>query len=700
MTMTHPAELGDTRASSTEPVLSVRDLTVSYGSEAGPVRAVRGVSFDLLPGRTLAIAGESGSGKSAASLAIMGLLPSSAVVDGSVRLDERELLRLNDREMSSVRGLEMSMIFQDPLSALTPVFTIGQQIAEALDTHQDLNRDQVMKRSMELLDLVGISDPAARLKAYPHQFSGGMRQRVMIAIAIANDPKVLIADEPTTALDVTIQAQVLDVLKLAQRETGAGVVMITHDLGVVANMADDVMVMYAGKPVEHGTVDAVFGAPQMPYTMGLLAAVPRPDRSTSGPLVPIEGNPPSPVILPPGCPFAERCPITVDQCTKAEPALVAHGGPNPHDAACIRADEIVEQGLKYTDVYPIPELPPRDVSVPLEERGTVLEVEDLKRHFELSSGMLRRKAGTVRAVDGVTLDIRQGETLALVGESGCGKTSTLLEIMQLKQPMNGRIVLMGRDVSELSAHDRRKLRSDLQIVFQDPMAALDPRMPVYDVIAEPLKAQGWSKKAINERLGILMELVGLNPDHVDRFPEQFSGGQRQRIGIARALAIEPSLVVLDEPVSALDVSIQAGVINLLESLQARLGVSFLFVAHDLSVVRHVADRVAVMYLGRIVEIGDVESIYTQPRHPYTAALLSAAPIPDPQVERQRQRIMLTGELPSSTERISGCRFRTRCPTYKMLPEADRAVCEADEPDLVKEGETDQQRACHFPMEIK
>ncbi|MGP9839007.1 dipeptide ABC transporter ATP-binding protein [Arthrobacter sp. 179] len=700
MTMTHPAELGDTRESATEPVLSVRDLTVSYGSEAGPVRAVRGVSFDLLPGRTLAIAGESGSGKSAASLAIMGLLPDSAVVGGSVRLDERELLRLNDREMSSVRGLEMSMIFQDPLSALTPVFTIGQQIAEALDTHQDLSRGQVVKRSMELLDLVGISDPAARLKAYPHQFSGGMRQRVMIAIAIANDPKVLIADEPTTALDVTIQAQVLDVLKLAQRETGAGVVMITHDLGVVANVADDVMVMYAGKPVEHGTVDSVFDAPQMPYTMGLLAAVPRPDRSTSGPLVPIEGNPPSPVIIPPGCPFAERCPIAVDQCTEAEPALVTHGGPNAHDAACIRGDEIVEQGLKYTDVYPIPELPPREANVARAERATVLEVKDLKRHFELSSGMLRRKTGTVRAVDGVTLDIRQGETLALVGESGCGKTSTLLEIMQLKQPMNGRIVLMGRDVSELGAHQRRKLRSDLQIVFQDPMAALDPRMPVYDVIAEPLKAQGWTKKAINERLGILMDLVGLNPDHVDRFPEQFSGGQRQRIGIARALAIEPSLVVLDEPVSALDVSIQAGVINLLESLQARLGVSFLFVAHDLSVVRHVADRVAVMYLGRIVEIGDVESIYTRPRHPYTAALLSAAPIPDPQVERQRQRIMLSGELPSPTERISGCRFRTRCPTYKMLPEADRAVCEAEEPDLVKEGETDQQRACHFPMEIK
>ncbi len=697
MTTTFTANQGEPLLRANKPVLSVKDLTVSYGSEAGPVRAVRGLSFDLMPGQTLGIAGESGSGKSATSLAIMGLLPDSAVVGGSVQLGSRELLGLNDKEMSSVRGRDMSMIFQDPLSALTPVFTIGQQIAEALDTHQNLTRDQVRKRSLELLDLVGISEPEKRLKAYPHQFSGGMRQRVMIAIAIANDPKVIIADEPTTALDVTIQAQVLDVLKKAQRETGAGVVMITHDLGVVANMADDVLVMYAGKPVEYGSVDQVFEKPNMPYTMGLLAAVPRPDRSTSGPLIPIEGNPPSPVNLPPGCPFAPRCPIAIDECTTAEPALVSHGDSELHRAACIRADKIVAEGLTFNDVYPMPEIPDRQQLLPREQRDSVLQVTDLKRHFELSSGMLRRKVGTVRAVDGVTIDIRQGETLALVGESGCGKTSTLLEIMQLKKPMNGKIVLMGRDVSELNNAQRRKIRSDLQIVFQDPMAALDPRMPVYDVIAEPLHAQGWKKDAINERISDLMDLVGLNPDHVDRFPEQFSGGQRQRIGIARALAVEPALVVLDEPVSALDVSIQAGVINLLESLQARLGVSFLFVAHDLSVVRHVADRVAVMYLGRIVEIGDVERIYTNPRHPYTAALLSAAPVPDPTVERQRERIMLTGELPSSTERISGCRFRTRCPKYKMLDDADRTVCDTEEPDLISEGAIDQQRACHFPM---
>lgn len=679
-------------------VLSVRDLTVDYASEHGAVHAVRGLSFDLAPGRTLGIAGESGSGKSATSLAIMGLLPENASVHGSVKVDGTELVGLGDKEFSKHRGRDISMVFQDPLSALTPVFTIGQQLAEALNMHQNLSRKQVRTRSIELLDLVGISEPARRLESYPHQFSGGMRQRVMIAIAIANDPKVIIADEPTTALDVTIQAQVLDVLKTAQRETGAGVVMITHDLGVVAGVADDVLVMYAGRPVEQGTAREVFYSPHMPYSMGLLAAVPRPDRANAGPLVPIEGSPPSLVDLPPGCPFADRCPMAVDACREAEPELVAHGKEDPgHVAACIRSDEIAEQSLTHTDVFPAPEVPePPQAAIPRQQRKQVLELDDLHRHFELTSGLLRRKVGTVRAVDGVSLEIRQGETLALVGESGCGKSTTLLEIMSLQKPTDGRVVVMGQDSAELSGSSRRKLRRDLQIVFQDPTASLDPRMTVYDILAEPLKAQGHGKKDINDRLGELMGLVGLNPDHVDRFPEQFSGGQRQRLGVARALSVEPALIVLDEPVSALDVSIQAGIVNLLQDLQARLDIAFLFVAHDLSVVRHISDRIAVMYMGRIVEMGDVETIFTAPQHPYTAALLSAAPIPDPEIEHNRRRTMLTGDLPKSTERIAGCRFRTRCPTYTMLPEAERTLCDTEEPSLISEGEIDQQRACHYP----
>ncbi len=682
-----------------QAALQVRDLEVAFATEHGTVRAVRGVSYDLYPGRTLAIAGESGSGKSASSLAVMGLLPETAAVSGSIQLGGRELVGLTDKEMSRYRGREMAMVFQDPLSALTPVYSIGQQIIEALDVHQDLTREQARRRAVELLDLVGIPEPHRRLKTYPHEFSGGMRQRVMIAIAMANNPEVMIADEPTTALDVTIQAQVLDVLKDAQRETGAALVLITHDLGVVAGMADDVLVMYAGRPVEQGTVDDIYYHPQMPYTMGLLAAVPRPDQTQAGRLVPIEGSPPSMLDLPPGCPFVPRCPMAIPQCSAAEPPLDAHSREEGHLAACIRADEIVERSLTYADVYPPPVRADSVLAdVPREEREVVLDVEDLVRHFPLHQGITRRRVGTVKAVDGVSFHIRRGETLALVGESGCGKSTTLLEIMQLKAPQSGRVAVLGKHVESLRwAHQRKPLRGNLQIVFQDPMASLDPRMPIYDILAEPLTALGWKKRAINERIAELMQLVGLNPDHVDRFPEQFSGGQRQRICVARALAVKPELIVLDEPVASLDVSIQAGVINLLEDLQAKLGVSFLFVAHDLSVVRHIADRVAVMYLGRIVEVGETEQVFSHPSHPYTAALLSAAPIPDPKLERQRERILLSGDLPSPSQTITGCRFRTRCQRYLTLSESDQHRCETQEPTLSGEEVVDQRRACHFPL---
>lgn len=679
------------------PVLSVRDLRVSFASEAGTVRAVRGVNFDLMPGRTLGIVGESGSGKSVTSLSVMGLLDENARVEGSIRLKGTELLGLSELELSKYRGNEMAMVFQDPLSALTPVFSIGDQLAEALDLHQDLNRKQVKERSIELLDLVGIPNPAERLKAYPHQFSGGMRQRVMIAIAIANDPDVIIADEPTTALDVTIQAQVLDVLKKAQRETGAAVVMITHDLGVVAGVADDVLVMYAGRPVEQAPVDELFARPAMPYTMGLLGAVPRPDRGENRRLVPIQGNPPSLVDLPVGCPFAARCPLVEDRCRTAEPDLLPVAGRPETLAACVRADELAEQGVTFEDAYEVAEAAESTLeSVPRDEREVVLEVEGLKRHFPLTKGgFLRRRVGTVKAVDGVTFDVRAGETVALVGESGSGKTTTLLEIMKLEAPQGGRVAVLGKNLEELSKRERAELRRDLQIVFQDPMSSLDPRMPVYDVLAEPLKVHGWSRQKVNARIDELMKLVGLNPDHVDRFPSQFSGGQRQRIAIARALAVNPRLIVLDEPVSALDVSIQAGVINLLEDLQAELGVAFLFVAHDLSVIRHISSRVAVMYLGQVVESGDTEAVFTSPRHPYTQALLSAVPLPDPQLERGRRRVVLEGDLPSPVEEIPGCRFASRCPVRAALSADEQRRCDTVLPVLT--GDDDQLAACHFPL---
>jgi peptide/nickel transport system ATP-binding protein len=684
------------RAASGEAVLEVRDLSVRFPSEAGTVDAVRGVSYRLRRGEVLGIVGESGSGKSVSAMAVLGLLPETADVTGSIRLDGRELLGLHDDEMSKIRGKAMAMVFQDPLSALTPVYSIGTQIVEALQIHSEISKEAARARAVELLDLVGIPDPKRRVDAFPHEFSGGMRQRAMIAMAIANDPTVIIADEPTTALDVTIQAQILDVLKVAKEATGAAIVMITHDLGVVAGFADRVMVMYAGKPVETGTVDQLYYSPRMPYTIGLLGSIPRIDEEgAKHALVPIEGNPPSLVNLPAGCPFRARCPVAVPICETVEPDLTAAAG-DDHPSACHRRSELAAGTLTQAEVFPIPDLPEAAAArIAREQRPAVLELDGVHRHFPLTVGtVFKRRIGTVRAVDGISFDIRSGETLGLVGESGCGKTTTLLEILNLADPSQGTIAVFGRRTGGLGRGERKALRKDIQVVFQDPMAALDPRLPVYDIVAEPLQAHGWSKDRIRPRVDELLGLVGLEPGHAIRFPAEFSGGQRQRIGIARALALDPKVVVLDEPVSALDVSIQAGVINLLDELKARLELSYLFVAHDLSVVRHVADRIAVMYLGRIVEIGDTSSVFKRPTHPYTQALLSAIPVPDPRKERERRRILLDGDLPSPTNVPSGCRFRNRCPKFKTLSEADQQRCVGEDPVLTVQG-TDHESACHY-----
>jgi peptide/nickel transport system ATP-binding protein len=626
-----------------DPVMSVRNLCVSFNTEAGVVHAVRDVSFDLWGGRTLGIVGESGSGKSVTALSLIGLLDDNAHVAGSVKLDGEELIGKSDEEMSKIRGTRISMIFQDPLSALTPMFSIGDQLAEALLIHNpDMPKDEVRERCIELLTLVGITDPENRLDAYPHEFSGGMRQRVVIAIAIANNPDIIIADEPTTALDVTIQAQILDILKVAQRETGAAVVLITHDLGVVAGTADDVMVMYAGRAVERASIDTLFERPSQPYTMGLLGAVPKPHMPAEHRLVPIKGNPPSLAAIPAGCPFSPRCPMATDECRKTEPDLLPLEEGEGHLVSCHHMDEIRDKHLTYADVYPALEpLLPKWADVPRDQRPVVLEVKDLVKTFPIQGkGLIRRNKGTMTAVDHASFTIHEGETLALVGESGSGKSTTLMQIMDLVVPEEGSITVLGKKTSELkNARDRRELRRNLQIIFQDPMSSLDPRMPIYDVLAEPLEAQGWDKAKINKRIGELMYLVGINPDYVDRFPSQFSGGQRQRIAIARALATSPKLLLLDEPIASLDVSIQAGIINLLEDLQVQLKISYLFVAHDLAVIRHISDTVAVMHLGKIVEYGDTEEVFTNPQDPYTKALLSAIPIPDPKVERTRERLV-------------------------------------------------------------
>ena len=500
---------------------------------------------------------------------------------------------------------------------------------------------------------------------------------------------------------MTIQAQVLEVLRKAQRETGAAVIFITHDLGVIAGVADDIVVMYAGRPVEKADVDSIFDHPAMPYTMGLLGAVPRSDRERNSRLVPIPGSPMNLVNMPKGCPFAPRCPLATDICHTTEPAMEPVPGRPGQFVACHRTQEIVDKGLTFHDVYTVAEAAKsKFAGIPRDERKMVLDVKHMRKTFPLTAGgFLRRKIGEVKAVDDVTLDVREGETVALVGESGSGKSTTLMEIMEFKQPQDGEIEMFGTKLEhKIPREKRRELRSSVQYVFQDPMSSLDPRLPIYDILAEPMKVQHYSKEQIRERIGELMRLVELNPDQVDRFPTQFSGGQRQRIAIARALSVNPKLVLLDEPVSALDVSIQAGVINLLEDLQNKLGVAYLFVAHNLSVVRHISSRVAVMYLGRIVESGDTEDVFEHPLHPYTQALISAVPVPDPKAERTRQRIVLQGEVPSPTETFEGCPFMGRCPLMPKLSAEQQARCRGERPAL-RPYDTSRpsghQVACHF-----
>ena len=671
-------------------LIEIRNLSVTFPSEAGIVRAVRDVSLDIRAGEVLGIVGESGSGKTVMSLSMIGLLAESASITGSISYNGVNLLELNDNEMSKYRGKDIAMVFQDPLSALNPVHSIGRQIAEALHIHSDISKEAALKRAVELLEIVGIPRPAERAQSYPHEFSGGMRQRVMIALAIANQPKVILADEPTTALDVTVQAQILDVLKTARDMTGAAVVLVTHDLGVVAGLADRVAIMYAGKVVEIGNVDEVYASPAMPYTIGLLRSIPRVDGVGSSRLTSIDGAPPSPVALPPGCAFAPRCPGAAPQCDASVPTLVPLSPTRM--TACVRQSEITAlqaSGKLFVDG-------PAYSASTTASQAVALEVRDLKKTFPLMKGsVLRRRVGSVFAVDGVDLTLREGRSLALVGESGCGKTTTLLEILNMVAPESGTITVLGRNVADLSKKQRLEMRKDLQIVFQDPFASLDPRLPIGDAIAEPLDNFGMPKAEQNQRVMELLELVGLQRDHASRYPAEFSGGQRQRIAIARALALNPKVIALDEPVSALDVSVRAGVLNLLAELQEKLKLSYLFVSHDLAVVQHVADDIAVMYLGGIVESGPVDDVFAQPQHPYTQALLSAVPIPDPKVERVRKRIILQGDLPSPANPPTGCRFHTRCQIRATLPADVAAKCVSERPALVSRNAS--RVACHAPL---
>ena len=618
--------------------------------------------------------GESGSGKTVTMLAALGLLPANVEVSGRVRFDDVDLLRLSERELGAYRGRRIAVIIQEALAALNPVQRIGDQIAEAITTHDRTRPRTPRAGGVQAARPCRHPHPEARAFSYPHELSGGMRERVVIAMALANDPEVLIANEPTTALDVTIQAQVLDVLRRVQEKTHTAIILVTHDLGIVAGLAQRVVVMYAGHVVESADVRRLFAAPAHPYTRGLLASLPALARvRTSGRLASIDGQPPSLLAVPPGCPFHPRCSQArlPDPCTTAAPELRDVGHP-VHEAACHFAGE------------PLPVAMPSPVAMTradAERPDVILEVRDLVKHFRARRGV------DVHAVCGVSFDVRRGETLGVVGESGCGKTTTARLLLNLLPATSGTVRFEGQDVLAARGRTMRALRRHMQIVFQDPYASLNPRRSVRSIIAAPLRVHGQYGRSGPGRVDELLTLTGLEPAHADRFPHEFSGGQRQRIGIARALALDPQLVVLDEPVSALDVSVHAGIVNLLEDLQDRLGLTYIFIAHDLAVVGHIADRVAVMYMGKIVESGTRDEVFSRPSHPYTQALLAAVPIPDPHQESSRRRILLAGDFPSPVAPPSGCRFRTRC--WKA-----QALCAEEQPALVDRGQG-HPVACHF-----
>ncbi len=629
-------------------MLKVRDLKAGFAAGRQVLTAVDGISFDLAAGETLALLGESGCGKSATALALLRLLPAAGrILGGQVHFDGRDLLQLPEAEMRGVRGSGMAMIFQEPATSLNPVLTVGRQIGEVLEKHRGLNDAAAQARALGLLQAVGIADAPRRLGEYPFQLSGGMKQRVMIAVALAGEPRLLIADEPTTALDVTIQAQILDLLRRLQAERGMGMLLITHDLGVVAQMAQRIGVMYAGEIVEEAPRERFFTQPRHPYTQKLFAALPDMTRRGTR-LETIIGQVPPLARMPSGCRFAARCPQAVAICHETSPAWVELGG-----------GQRVRCHLQPAPHSPLP--PAGEGGATPEEGGekALLTVADLCVHFPIRRGFFQRTVGYVKAVDGVSLQLARGRTLALVGESGCGKTTVGKGILQLIRPTGGAAQLDGRELTGLTRSTLRPLRRRMQMIFQDPFASLNPRMTVGEIIAEGMGALDIARADEQAAaIAALLQQVGLDAAAAQRYPHEFSGGQRQRIAIARALAVQPELIVCDEPTSALDVSVQAQILNLLKSLQDELQLSLLFITHNMAVVEFIAHEVAVMYLGRIVERGLVDEVLHSPRHPYTQALLSA--VPSARLEARPEIIRLSGETPSPANPPKGCHFHPRC----------------------------------------
>jgi oligopeptide/dipeptide ABC transporter ATP-binding protein len=678
------------------PVLELRDLRTEFRLRNGSVTAVDGVSFDVGEGECVGVVGESGCGKSTTGLSIMRLLPPNGhVTGGSVTLLGRDLAGLDESEMRSVRGDEVALIPQDPLTALNPTMSIGRQIAEGVLLHRDVSRDQARQRSLEVLRQVEMPQPDERLDQYPHELSGGLRQRVMIAMALACEPKLLIADEPTTALDVTIQAQILDLIDDLRQRLQMAVVLITHDMGVIAGRTDRVVVMYAGKVAEEAETGELFGRIRHPYSQALLASVPKLDQRRDERLLSIPGLPPDlskPIV---GCRFAPRCQFATDTCRATEPELSGGADPAgiPHRYACfhpVDPDATPAAVEVHAPASPSPAASTAEAST----EPLLLEVTDLVKEFPvMSGGLFRRQVGSVKAVSGVSFTIRRGETFGLVGESGCGKTTVGRTLVALERANSGSVRFEGLELTGIRGRGLGGHRRDLQLMFQDPYASLDPRMRVGTIIREPLKVNRVGNPAQQqEKVGSLLDEVGLSRTAVDRYPHEFSGGQRQRIGLARALALDPKLIVADEPVSALDVSIQAQILNLMKDLQARHGLTYLMISHDLAVVRYMADTIGVMYLGKLVELGPAAAVYERPAHHYTLGLLDAVPVADVTIARERaaRRVRVAGELPSAMSPPSGCRFNTRCPAVQPR-------CLEEEPQYQDFG-GGHVAACHFPLQ--
>jgi peptide/nickel transport system ATP-binding protein len=746
------------------PVLEIENLSTHIKLTSSVVQAVGNVDLRIDPGETLGVVGESGCGKSMTGLSIIGLLPpGGSIVNGSIKLDGRELVGLKQEELRQVRGNEVAMIFQDPLTSLDPTKTIGYQVAEPVRLHRGATRAEALDRAVEVLNLVGLPRPKERLGDYPHQLSGGLRQRVMIAMALANEPKLLIADEPTTALDVTIQAQILALLRDLKDRLGMAMLLITHDMGVIAGHADRVNVMYAGRVVETAEVRQLFSEMHHPYTQALLASIPQLDQDANKALHAIPGLPPDLAHPPHGCRFAARCPRASDKCRAEEPSLsgktmehrfscwhpvdgplalavIGQSGPDAvstglassdaesvaeaslrpdkagytpelvadaplADAAAADGDAskaeeakeaeaiVVAAGLEVTADGRL-EVTERTVEVAVASADGVaplLQITNLVKEFPITSGVIQRKVGSVHAVSDVSFSVPAGTTFGLVGESGCGKTTIGKVIVALEKPNSGTVTLGDLNVSSLRGAELRRKRRDLQLMFQDPQSSLDPRMRVGAIIGEPLAVQHLgSKRAQRDRVFELLSEVGLARNAVERYPHEFSGGQRQRIGLARALTLNPRLIVADEPVSALDVSIRAQVLNLMKRLQASHGLTYVVISHDLAVVKYMAERIGVMYLGKLVELGSGQDIYERAAHPYTAGLIATIPVPKPSLERAKKGAGIRGELPSPVNPPSGCRFRTRC-------QFAQEICAAEEP-LLRSFGPGHVAACHFPLQ--